>query len=405
MEQTWRWFGPQDKVKLQDARQAGAQGIVTALHEIPAGEVWDVDSINDRKAMIEAHGMRWSVVESLDVTESIKTRTGDFRRHTDNFIQSLRNLSLCGVKTVAYNFMPVFSWMRTSLHLPLANGAHTTAFQAVEFAAFDLFLLKRKDAEQDWDANLQSQASRFFASMSAAEKESLQATILQGLPGGNGRFTLQKVSELLDAYADIDTEAFRSNAGEFLRAVCPVAEELGMRLCVHPDDPPRSLLGLPRIVSTAADFEWILHQSPETSNGFTFCTGALGVRADNDLLAMSRRFASRIGFAHLRSTQRFGEEAANSHPPMESFFEACHLEGDADLVGVMIELVREERRREQAGDTHPLPFRSDHGQELLDDHARGAHPGYPAVGRLRGLAELRGAMKMAQRLLPEGIAI
>jgi len=401
MEQTWRWFGPQDKVNLTDAKQAGAQGIVTALHHVPGGEVWSVDDINSTKAAVEAAGMRWSTVESLDVTESIKTRSGDYRRHTENFIQSLSNLAACGIKTVAYNLMPVFSWMRTTLHLPLESGAYTTAFQATHFAAFDLFLLRRKDAEKNWSATQQAEAAKFFSSLSLSEQEILQQTILQGLPGGNGRFTLQKVKSLLETYQDIDTDSYRSNVSAFLREVCPVAEELGVRLCLHPDDPPRPLLGLPRIASTASDLAWILEQSPEESNGLTFCTGALGVRADNDLTAMVKQFAHRIGFAHLRSTQRYVDRGAELDLSMDSFFEACHLEGDADLIGVVVELVREERRRKATGDEHPLPFRSDHGQELLDDVTRGALPGYPAVGRLRGLAELRGAMLMAERLLPE----
>lgn len=405
MEQTWRWFGPEDKVKLQDARQAGAEGIVTALHEVPPGEVWGVDRIRERQQIIAAAGMKWTVVESLDITEAMKTRTGKWQLHQDNFIQSLKNLAACGITNVAYNFMPVFSWMRTDLHMPVSHGGFTTGFSSVAFAAFDLYMLQRKDADKDWNQDHRSEAQSYYDSLSLLQREELQTIILQGLAGGNGSFTLQKVRDLLDVYREIDSEVFRSNAADFLRTVCPVAEELNMRLCVHPDDPPRSLLGLPRIVSTASDFEWILQQSPEEANGFTFCTGALGVRADNDLLSMVKQFASRIGFAHLRSTQRTNAPGDAGSPPMESFLEACHLEGDADLVGIVIELVKEERRRTAASDSHPLPFRADHGQELLNDPERGAQPAYPAIGRLRGLAELRGAMRTAERILPEvGIA-
>jgi len=399
MEQTWRWFGPNDKVTLQDARQAGAEGIVTALHEVPAGEVWSVERIRDRQDEVSAAGLQWTVVESLDVTEAIKTRSNGWQHDLESFKQSLRNLAACGLHTVAYNLMPVFSWMRTSLHSPLPNGGYTTRFDATAFAAFDLYILSRENAEADWNEEQCHSARTYFGSLTSSERNELQTTILQGLPGGNGSFTLQKVRSLLDTYRDIDATSFRTNASEFLRAVCPVAEEVGIRLCVHPDDPPRPILGLPRIVSTAEDLEWILQQSPEDANGFTFCTGALGVRADNDLLAMARRFAPRIGFAHLRSTQREVESSIVKNTPVESFFEAAHLEGDSDLVGITIELVKEEQRRHIAGDKHSLPFRADHGQELLNDREREAQAAYPAIGRLRGLAELRGVMRTAERLL------
>jgi len=401
MEQTWRWFGPKDKVTLQDAMQACAEGIVTALHEVPQGQVWTVEQIRSRQAEIAAAGLRWTVVESLDVSEAIKTRGSCWKQHVESFSQSLRNLAACGLKTVAYNLMPVFSWMRTSLHEPLPNGGYTTAFDATAFAAFDLHILSRKNAESNWSENRCRAARTYYDSLSLAQRDELQKTILQGLPGGHGSFTLQQVHALLDAYQDIDTTSFRTNASAFLRAVCPVAEDVGIRLCVHPDDPPRPLLGLPRIVSTADDLEWLLQQSPEEANGITFCTGAFGVRADNDLLAMVRRFGPRIGFAHLRSTQRKDDEHATQDEPIESFFEAAHLEGDADLIGIVIELVKEERRRLVVGDGYPLPFRADHGQELLNDRERGAQAAYPAIGRLRGLAELRGTMRTAERLLPK----
>ncbi|HEY4358566.1 MAG TPA: mannonate dehydratase [Acidobacteriaceae bacterium] len=401
MEQTWRWFGPHDKVTLRDAGHAGAEGIVTALHDIPVGTAWPVEAIRKRQMEIAAAGLRWSVVESLDVSEAIKLRAPGFQDHIDAFIESLRNLAACGIRTVAYNFMPVFSWMRTDLHVPLPMSIYAVGFDAIAFAAFDLFMLQRPAAEAEWGEARIRAAKTYYDALSAGQRDHLQATVLQGLPGGNRAFTVSEAHALLEAYRDVDDTAFRGNAGEFLRAVCPVAQELGIQLCVHPDDPPRSLFGLPRIISTADDLAWLLEQSPEASNAITFCTGALGVRADNDLVAMARRFAHRIGFVHLRSTQRL-PAAAEYDPPVESFVEAAHLEGDADLIGVMGELVREERRRRAAGDPHPLPFRPDHGQELLDDRDRAAQAGYPAVGRLRGLAELRGVLKTTERLLDKG---
>jgi mannonate dehydratase len=401
MEQTWRWFGPNDRVTLRDARETGAESIVTALHEVPAGEVWPVERIRRRQVEIEAGGLRWSVVESLDVTETVKMRAPGWQHDIENFKQSLRNLATCGIHTVAYNWMPLFSWMRTHLHVPAPGGGFTTRFDAAAFAAFDLYLLKRKNAEEEWGEELSREAHAYLQKLTAKEQDELQETILCELPGGNGSYTLQKVQDLLTQYADLRETGFRENAGEFLRSVCPVAAELGVKLCIHPDDPPRPLLGLPRIVSTAADLEWLMEQSDLDANGITFCTGALGVRADNDLVAMVRRFASRIAFFHLRSTQREKILGNASHWPMESFFEAAHLDGDADLIGIIAEIVREERRRIAAGEYVQIPFRADHGQELLNDRERGAAPAYPAVGRLRGLAELRGAMRMAERLMTE----
>lgn len=395
LEQTWRWFGPEDRVTLRDAHEAGAEAIVTALHEIPAGEVWSVQSIRRRQQEVEAAGLRWSVVESLDVTEAVKTREGPWREHTDAFIQSLRNLAECGITTVAYNFMPLFSWMRTDLRVPAPSGGFTTRFDATAFAAFDLFLLRREGAEEEWGAAHVRAAEQWLRLLSESERDALQMTILNGLPGGNGRWTLEGVRRQLAIYAGIDETSFRANAREFLQAVCPVAEELGVRLCVHPDDPPRPLLGLPRIVSTGGDLAWLMEQWPGEANSITFCTGALGVRADNDLLAMLRRFAPRIGFFHLRSTQRY--RCAVESP--ESFFEAPHLEGDANLIALLHEIVRSGAASGTTGSERTIPFRPDHGQELLNDVERGAFPGYPAVGRLRGLAELRGALRMAERII------
>jgi mannonate dehydratase len=390
MEQTWRWFGPKDKVTLSAARQAGAEGIVTALHEVPIGEVWTQEAIRERQQIIAAAGMRWSVVESLDVSERIKLREPGAQQDIDNYIESLRNLAACGIRVIAYNLMPVLTWMRTDLLIPLATGGFTVGFDATAFAAFDLYMLKRREAEASWPEDRCRAAKSFYDSLSETERGHLQSVILQGLPGGSGSFTMDDLRHGIERYRGLDAATFRANAGEFLRQVSPVAEELGLRLCVHPDDPPRALLGLPRIVSTADDLAFLLKQSPEPANGITFCTGALGVRADNPLVDMAKQFADRIWFAHLRSTQR------QSDP--DSFFEAAHLEGDADVIGVMQVLFHEEQRRLSNGDSLAMPYRADHGQQLLNDVEQHAQAGYPAVGRLRGLAELRGVQRTLERL-------
>lgn len=390
MEQTWRWFGLKDKVTLSSARQAGAEGIVTALHEVPIGNVWTQQAIRDRQQTIAAAGMRWSVVESLDVSERIKLREPGVQLDIDNYIVSLRNIAACGIRVIAYNLMPVLTWMRTELQLPLPTGGFTVAYDATAVAAFDLFMLKRYDAEASWSEERCRAAKRFYDRLSETERGHLQSVILQGLPGGSGSFSMEDLRHGIERYRGVDAAAFRANIGEFLRQVCPVAEELGLRLCVHPDDPPRALLGLPRIVSTANDLEFLLEQSPEPANGITFCTGALGVRADNPLVDMAKQFADRIWFAHLRSTERLSDP--------ESFFETAHLEGDADVIGVMQVLFHEERRRLGEGDRLALPYRADHGQQLLSDVEQEAQAGYPAVGRLRGLAELRGVQRTLERL-------
>lgn len=395
LEQTWRWFGHEDRITLRDAREAGATGIVTALHKIPQGEVWPVETIQECQDEVRTAKLEWTVVESLEVTERIKMHAGGWQKDVENFAQSIRNLASCGIRTVAYNWMPLFSWMRTNLHEPAPKGGYTTRFDALAFAAFDLFMLKRAHAEEEWGEDASRVAYEYFRQLSPAAADALRATILHGLPGGHRKLTIKETLEMLRSYEGVSRDELRRSLGEFLRIVGPVAEECGVRLCIHPDDPPRPLLGLPRIVSTAEDLRWILNQYAGDANSLTFCTGALGVRADNDLQAMVREFAPRIGFLHLRSTER----EKSSITGMESFFEAAHLEGDADLIGVMIEVVREEQRRELHGDDRNLPFRADHGQELLNDRERGAAPAYPAVGRLRGLAELRGAFMMAERLM------
>ena len=390
MEQTWRWFGPRDAVTLADARQAGATGIVTALHDIPPGEIWPVDAIQERQRIVGAAGLTWSVVESVNVSEEIKRRGKHWQLHIDNYIASLRNLAACGIRTVCYNFMPVLDWLRTDLEWELPDGSISMRFEAASLAAFDLFILKRPGAESDWNEEQQRGAHARLQQMSGTERERLVRTVLAGLPGTTEIYTLDYVRNAIASYGDIGRDGLRANLGEFLRAVCPAAEEFGVRLCIHPDDPPRPLLGLPRIASTMDDLQFLLDQTPEQANGITFCSGSLGARPDNNLPDMIRRLASRIRFVHLRSTKR-----ETGH---DAFYEAAHLAGDVNIVALLKELVHEERRRAASGDLTQIPFRSDHGNKILTDIGRPSVPGYPAVGRLRGLAELRGVLTAVEAL-------
>jgi len=390
MEQTWRWFGPRDAVSLADARQAGATSIVTALHDIPPGEVWPVEAIQDRQGIVEAAGLTWSVAESVNVSEEIKKRGPNWPRYIDNYIATLRNLAQCGIHVVCYNFMPVLDWLRTDIEWQLPDGSISMRFEADAIAAFDLFILQRPGAEADWSEEQQRSAHARLQQMSETERDHLIRTVLAGLPGTTEVYTLDYVRKAIASYAEIGRDGLRANLGEFLRAVCPRAEELGVKLCIHPDDPPRSLLGLPRIASTLEDLEFLLDQSPEPSNGITFCSGSLGARPENDLVAMIRQVASRVRFVHLRSTKR-----ESGH---DAFYEAAHLAGDVDIVALMRELVREQRRRAAAGDHTQIPFRADHGNKILTDIGRPSVPGYPAVGRLRGLAELRGVLTAVEAL-------
>lgn len=390
MEQTWRWFGPRDAVTLSDARQAGATGIVTALHDIPSGQVWSVDAIRARQAIVNAAGMTWSVVESVNVSEDIKKRTGNWQRHISNYIETLRNLAVSGIDTVCYNFMPVLDWLRTDLEWELPDGSISMRFDGLALAAFDLFILKRPGAEEDWTESQQRDARALLDAMHESDRDRLIRTVLAGLPGTAEVYTLDYVRTAIASYAEIGRDGLRANLGEFLRAVCPAAEELGIGLCIHPDDPPRSLLGLPRIASTMEDLQFLLDQSPERANGITFCSGSLGARPDNHLAEMMQRVASRIHFVHLRSTKREADR--------DAFYEAAHLAGDVNIVALMQILVHEERRRMAAGNLRQIPFRSDHGNQILTDIGRPAVPGYPAVGRLRGLAELRGVMTAVEAL-------
>ena len=390
MEQTWRWFGPDDPITLADIRQTGATGIVTALHEVPNGEPWTTEAIADRKAVIEASGLRWSVVESVPVHEDVK-RGGPLRDHwIAAYQESLRNLAANGIDLVCYNFMPILDWTRTDLRYVVADGGWALRFDQDAFAAFDLFILARPGAAAEYDDTDIARARAYYDNLSQQGRDLLVGNIIAGLPGSEEAYTLESLREMLATYTAIDAGMLRENLGYFLRAVVPVAEEVGLRLAIHPDDPPRPLLGLPRVVSTRADAQWLLDAAPGVANGLTFCTGSFGVRADNDLVAMARHFAPRIYFAHLRSTER----EAN---PL-SFHEADHAGGDADLVGVIAALVAEERRRARDGGPG-IPMRPDHGHQLLDDQHRTSNPGYSLIGRLKGLAELRGIELAVRRLL------
>lgn len=386
MKQTWRWFGPDDAVTLAAARQAGASGIVTALHHIPYGEVWSVAEIEKRKAEIAApgFGLDWSVVESLPIHERVKLGEGDLEPIFANYRQSMANLAACGLKTICYNFMPVLDWTRTELDHPLPAGARALRFNAHEYLAFDWLILERPGAEEGQSPELLAKAQAWFDASSQADRDRLLANIMAGLPGAYDRYDVPALRGMLARYAGIDAQALRANFARFLRAVVPAAQELGIRLCVHPDDPPRPLFGLPRIVSTEADIEAVLGMVDLPANGLTLCSGSLGAHPDNDVPAIARRFADRIWFAHLRNVAK---------DPDGSFMEAEHLGGDTDMVALIAALLDEEARRKAEGRADwEIPMRPDHGHEILDDIGRGSFPGYPAIGRLRGLAELRGVM-------------
>ena len=394
MEQTWRWYGPNDPVSLDDVRQAGASGVVTALHHIANGEVWPVDEIKARQALLAEKGLVWSVVESIPVHEDIKTQRGDAARYIANYQQSLRNLAACGIDTVCYNFMPILDWTRTDLAYQLPDGSKALRFDQIAFAAFDLHILQRAGAEQDYSADEQAQAQAYFAAMSEAEIAKLTGNIIAGLPGAEEGYTLEQFRARLAEYAGIDKAQLRQNMAIFLRAIVPVAEEAGIRLAVHPDDPPRPILGLPRIVSTIEDMQWLKECVDSIYNGFTMCTGSYGVRADNDLVKMIETFGARIHFTHLRATCR------EENP--KTFHEGAHLQGDVDMVAVIEAILSEEQRRLRAGDRRPIPMRPDHGHQMLDDLRKKTNPGYSAIGRLKGLAEIRGVeLALKRRFFPE----
>ncbi|MGD8778447.1 MAG: mannonate dehydratase [Ignavibacteria bacterium] len=391
MEQTWRWYGPDDPVTLADIRQAGATGIVTALHEIPIGEVWGINELEKRKRLIEwevnkgtpkFRGLTWSVIESIPVHEDIKIGLPSRDKYIENYKQSIRNVGKIGVKTVCYNFMPVVDWTRTNLEMELEDGAKALAFDMIDFVTFDRFILKRKKAEEDYSDEIFSLAKERYESMGDEERYVLQKNIIAGLPGGQEGYSLDKFKEKLSHYEGIIEEKFRENLKYFLSEIIPVAEESGVKMAIHPDDPPRPLFGLPRIVSTESDLKELLSVVDSVYNGFTLCTGSLGVLPDNDLVGIVERLGAKLNFAHLRSTQRdmYG-----------SFHEAGHLKGDVDMYAVITAILKEQKRRKALHRTDDkIPMRADHGHTILDDLNKKTNPGYSAIGLLRGMAELRG---------------
>jgi mannonate dehydratase len=391
MRQTWRWFGPHDPVSVDDMMQAGVQGVVSALHHIPTGAVWTPEAIAARQAELarmrdgSASGLAWEVVESLPVSEAIKTQAGDWRSHIESWITSMRNLRQAGLRVICYNFMPVLDWTRTDLAWRRPNGARCMRFDLIDFLAFDIHILQRKGAGHDLPEELRDAAARRFAAMDETARDRLAGNIVFGLPGAAEKLSMQDVRDLLASYAPVTDAVLRRNFHDFLEQVAPVAESIGMRLCCHPDDPPFPLLGLPRIMSTEADYAERLAAVDLPANGMTLCSGSLGARPDNDLPGIMRRFGDRVHFLHLRNVRR------DTDTIPASFFEDEHLGGQTDMVALIEAVLEEESRRRAAGrEDAVIPMRPDHGQEILDDIGRGGQPGYPAIGRLKGLAELRG---------------
>jgi mannonate dehydratase len=389
MQETWRWFGPDDNITLEKIMQAGASGIVTSLHHIPTGEAWPLAEIQGRKQLIEQAGLTWSVIESIPMHNDIKTRTGNYRQYIENYKESLRNAGKAGVELVCYNFMPVVDWTRTNLKYTLANSSQALRFEMTDFAAYDVFILQRDGAQQCYSPEVITKATDRFTKMSAEEKVLLEQNIIAGLPGGEGSYTRESIRQAIAQFISLGTEGMRQNLFAFLAEVIPVAQEFGVKMCIHPDDPPFSLFGLPRVVSTADDARKILQAVPSEANGLTLCAGSYGARCDNNLVAMASEFGPRIHFVHLRNVIREQDG---------SFYEAEHLKGDNDMVGLVDALLREERRRELSGEKG-MAMRPDHGHLMADEiNQPGVKPGYSYMGRLKGLAELRGVIHTIETL-------
>jgi mannonate dehydratase len=394
MRQTWRWFGPADLASIHDIVQAGAQGVVTALHHVPNGVVWTADEIATRQRQVATRkdgspsGIGWDVIESLPVSEDIKKQKGEWRSHIANYKTSLENVARAGLEVLCYNFMPVLDWTRTDLRYRLGNGGTAMRFDINDFAAFDIHILMRKGAAEDYSEAVRDEAARRFQGLDDAARKVLARNVTMGLPGSTESLSLEDVRTHLAEYGNISPDQLRAHFVAFLEEVVPVAEKLGIRLGCHPDDPPFPLLGLPRVMSTEADYRFMLEAVPSRANGMTLCSGSLGARPDNDLPGMMQRFGDKVHFLHLRNVKRDGPEIAGS------FFEAEHLDGDTDMVALIAAIIAEERRRKEAGRTdHQIPMRPDHGQDILDDLKRQSQPGYPTIGRLKGLAELRGVTR------------